>query len=61
MKLAVLNFETGTLELFIVPNGMDCETFLFDEMNFKESQIEWMQVNAVLGMDDFISGNEYEL
>lgn len=46
----ILDYETGTCTIRTIPNDIDVELWLYDEMGYKDSSIYYM-IGSTLNLD----------
>ena len=61
MKIAIMDASTGTLTLVILPSGIDAETYVYKTLGHKETNVDWMEIDTIDGLDDFINCNEINI
>lgn len=47
MKVAVLDYSSGCVDIFEVPKGEHIEWYLSEEKGYNIDNIEWMEVEAI--------------
>ena len=47
MKIAVLNYDTGDVDIFEVPVGEDIEWYLTEEKGYRMDDIYWMEAKTI--------------
>jgi len=45
MTIIVLNYDDGSIDIIDIPKNIDLDEYLFDTLDYKESQINWMEIN----------------
>ena len=47
MKIAVLNYVSGSVDIFEVPEGLDIERYLAEEIGYLLGDIHWMEAKCI--------------
>ena len=47
MKIAVLDYASGSVDIFEVPEGEDVELFLARDIGYRMDDIYWMEVKSI--------------
>ena len=47
MKIAVLNYGTGDVDIFVAPKGEDIEWYLTEERGYRLDDIYWMEAKTI--------------
>lgn len=47
MKVAVLDYSSGCVDIFEVPKGENIEWYLTEEKGYRIEDINWMEVKAI--------------
>ena len=47
MKIAVLNYTTGDVDIFEVENGENIERYLSEEKGYRLDDIYWMEAKCI--------------
>lgn len=47
MKIAVLDYSTGSVDIFEIPEGEHIEWYLTEEKGYDLAEIYWMEVKAI--------------
>ena len=63
MKIAIMDASTGTLTVAHTPEGVSGEEYAYSKeyMNLRETEADWMELDTIDGLDDFINGKEKEM
>ena len=57
MIVCILDYTDGRIIFQDVPDNVDVEEYLFDELDYEENQIYWMEAKSVKGIDNLINEN----
>lgn len=47
MKIAVLDYASGSVDIFEVPKGEDIKWYLTEEKGYRLELIHWMEVKCI--------------
>lgn len=47
MRIAVLDYASGSVDIFEVPEGEHIEWYLTEEKGYRLDHIHWMEVNCI--------------
>lgn len=47
MKIAVLDYASGSVDIFEVPDGEHIECYLTEEKGYRMDEIHWMEVKSI--------------
>lgn len=47
MKIAVLNYASGSVDIFEAPEGENIERYLTEEKGYWMDEIYWMEVKSI--------------
>lgn len=47
MKIAVLDYASGSVDIFEVPEGEHIELYLTEEKGYRLDDIHWMEVKCI--------------
>ena len=57
MIVCVLDYTDGEVIFQNVPDDVDVEEYLFEELSYIQGNIYWMEVKGISGIDNLINEN----
>lgn len=61
MKICIMDVSTGTVTFAILPEGIGGDDYVYEILKLKSTNVDWMEIDTIDGLDDFINGKEKEI
>ena len=57
MTVCILDYTDGEVIFQDVPDDVDVEEYLFEELSYVQGNLYWMEVKSISGVDGLINDN----